>query len=215
MSECARQRLGIWLISANPDLMNPDWAEILAKEWDYWAWSLGKHVTWGMTSQTKCTIAQIITCAYATSHTRWLRRMFFYTFKITLKQTQRGHVRRVSQLMVHTEVRRGLSQCVCMWDGQTESDYSTGKHPLAAVLTKTRRMTHKSHMRVFSMAWKSLPLCLSSNRNISLFHICRCQATDYFFETLNCTKTYSAGVWLAVCKSIWKAICTANRARQN
>lgn len=75
--------------------------------------------------------------------------------------------------MVHVEVKRGLSQSVCMWDGQTESDYSTGKHPLAAVLTETRHMTHKSHIRVVSMSWKTLPLCLSSYKNISLFHICR------------------------------------------
>lgn len=38
--------------------------------------------------------------------------------------------------MVHVEVKRGLSLSVCMWDGQTESDYSTGKHPLTAVLTE-------------------------------------------------------------------------------
>lgn len=176
MSECAWQRLGIWLISANPDLMKPDWAEILAKEWDYWAWSLGKHLTWGMTRQTKHTIVQM--CTHATLHTHIYTDIVCMFCKITATTSALQHRLEafkevVSGMVSWDGTRRGKERPVCMWDGQTESDYSTGKHPLAAVLTETRHMTHKSHIGVVSTSWKTLSLCLSSNKNISLFHICR------------------------------------------
>lgn len=106
MSECAWQRLGIWLISANPDLMKPDWAEILAKEWDYWAWSLGKHLTWGMTRQTKRTIVQM--CTHATLHTHIYTDIVRMFCKITPTTIALQH-----RLDAFKEVMSGMVS----WDG--------------------------------------------------------------------------------------------------